>query len=158
MSAPVPASRSATGGHAARVAALVALGLWGLTHLLGGLSLVVSTGRYGPARALEDLATDAPASEVPADPGEVVAGLLRFHGLDVAAAGLVVLLLTVLVSRVRWPLGVSTSLVVVLVLDAGLVATFLVPGLLGAEGLLGPMLGLVALVGAWSAGWRPRQP
>lgn len=154
MTAP---DRAGGAGRAPRVVALVALSLWGLSHVLGGLSLVVSTARYGPAQALADLGTAAPDSEVPADPGEVVAGLLRFHGLDVAAAGLAVLLVTVLVSRVRWPSGVSTSLLLVVVLDVGLVTTFLLPGLLGPEGLVGPVLGVVAGVAAWLGGWRPRQ-
>jgi hypothetical protein len=120
------------------------LAIWGLVHVVGGVSLMVADVADG----LEALGPDA-ADSVPAVPGDTTAGLLRFHGLNVALGGLAVLVLTVAWwrSRRRWQLDVALAIAVAL--DLGLLLFLVVPGLLPlSDGLLGPLLLVVALVGA----------
>lgn len=139
-----------------RRATLLALGLWGAIHVVGGLSLVIGSIHDGGGAALESLAGSAAPEEVPTDPGPVVEGVLAFHGADIAVAGLAVLWVATITARRRWPTGVGPALLLVTVLDLGLVAFLVAPGHTPwAEGLWGPLLLVVAGGSAVQAGWRP---
>lgn len=139
-----------------RLATLVALGLWGAIHVLGGLSLVIEANHDGGGAALESLAGSAAPEDLPTDPGPVVEGVLAFHGADIAAAGLAVLWVAVITARRRWPIGVGPALLLVAVLDLGLVAFLVAPGHTPwSDGVWGPLLLGGALASALLAGWRP---
>ncbi len=116
------------------------LALWGVVHVVGGLSLVTMTATEG----LDSLAPSA-ATPAGADAGEAVAALLHFHGFDIALAGLAVLALAVLWLRggAAWQLVVALGLA--LVLDVGLILYLVGPGLMPlSDGFPGPALLLLA--------------
>ena len=122
---------------------LVALAMWGLVHVAGGVSLLVAGTREG----LETLGPNS-TSTVPPEPGDTVEALLRFHSLNIVLGGLAVLTLTGSWwrSRAQWQLG--TAVAIAVALDIGLIAFFVVPDVLPAsQGLIGPVLVLVAAVG-----------
>lgn len=117
-----------------------ALGLWGATHVIGGTSLLVASTTEG----IDTLAPDA-ATPAPVAPGEGAEALLRFHALNIVLGGLAVLVLIVWWARrrVRWHRDVA--LATAIVLDIGLIAFLVGPGLLPADqGLIGPLLVVVA--------------
>jgi hypothetical protein len=124
--------------------ALVALVLWGLIHIGGGISLLVANATNG----LETLGPNVTGT-VPTDPGDAAEALLRFHSLNIALGGAAVLALAVSWwrTRNRWQLDVAV--VVAAALDIGLIAFFVIPDVLPAsQGLIGPVLVAVAVVGA----------
>jgi len=132
-------------GRAGWIAA-VALGLWGLVHVLGGVSLLVADTSDG----LETLGPNV-ADTVPTNPGDATEALLRFHSLNIAIGGTAVLALTGLWwrSRKRWLLDVAVA--VAAALDVGLLAFFVIPEVLPAtQGLIGPILVIVAIAGVIS--------
>ena len=121
-------------------AAAVSLALWGLLHLVGGASLVA----MGASEGLNTLGPNASTS-APRDGGEAAEALLHFHGLNIAAAGLAVLLLAFAWHRSHRAWQATVGLGVALVLDSGLLLFLVIPGLLPAsQGLLGPGLLVVA--------------
>ena len=128
-----------------RKAATISLLLWGLLHVLGGLSVMFSAA--DPATGLASLASAAPSGSIPTDPGPIVVAVLGFHGFNLAMAGIAVTLITLKRTWRRWPEGVAIGLVVAGVADAGLIIFLLAPGHMPlAEGLWGPALLAVALV------------
>lgn len=141
-SAPAGAQVRSRAKAWSRRVATVSLALWGLVHVVGGASLLLLDGREG----LDTLAPSAPVP-APSTPGDGAAALVHFHGFDIAAAGLAVLALAVWwsTSGRRWQLGCAVAIAAVL--DVGLLAYLVLPGLLPAgEGLLGPGLLVLALV------------
>ena len=125
-----------------RPAAAVSLGLWGLLHLVGGTSLITMGANAG----LDTLGPNAPTPAPPGS-GEAAEALLHFHGLNVAAAGLAVLVLAFGWYRSHRAWQAHVSLGVAVVLDTGLLLFLVAPGLLPAsQGLLGP--GLLAVAAA----------
>lgn len=127
-----------------RIVAATSLALWGLLHLAGGVSLTSMTATEG----LETLGPDAGAP-VPEDAGESAAALLHFHGLNVAVAGLAVLVLAIAWSRSRRTWQVVVAIGIAVVLDVGLLLYLVIPGLLPAsQGLLGPGLLILGSAGA----------
>ncbi len=125
-----------------RPAAAASLGLWGLLHLVGGSSLIAMSGSAG----LETLGPNAP-TPAPRDSGEAAEALLHFHGLNIAVAGLAVIVLAFAWYRSNRAWHVNVSLGVAVVLDTGLLLFLVAPGLLPAsQGLLGP--GLLAVAAA----------
>lgn len=128
--------------------ALIALVLWGLVHIAGGISLLI----VETADGLETLGPNVTGT-VPSDPGEAAEALLRFHSLNIALGGVAVLVLAVLWwrTRNRWQLDVAV--VVAAALDVGLIAFFVIPDVLPAsQGLIGPVLVVIAAVGAHRSG------
>jgi len=124
--------------------ALIALALWGLVHIVGGLSLLVAN----PADGLETLGPNA-TDTVPTIPGDATEALLRFHSLNIALGGAAVLTLAGCWWRgqKRWQLDIAV--VVAAALDVGLLAFFVIPDILPAtQGLIGPILVIVAVAGA----------
>lgn len=140
MSAAASVTDTTTRGWT-RPAAAVSLGLWGLLHLVGGTSLIT----MGATAGLDTLGPNAPVP-APRDSGEAAAALLHFHGLNIAAAGLAVLVLAFAWYRSHLAWQAVVSLGVAAVLDAGLLLFLVAPGLLPAsQGLLGPgLLGVAA--------------
>ena len=133
-----------TAPHRSRAAlvATVALALWGAVHLVGGAALLQLSGAEG----LESLAPNAAAPSE--DAGQAAAALVHFHGFNIAAAGLAVLVLAIVWRRSGrgWQLGVALGLAVVL--DVGLVLFLVGPGLLPlSQGSPGLALLAVALGG-----------
>lgn len=125
-----------------RPAAAASLGLWGLLHLVGGTSLIT----MGASAGLDTLGPNAP-TPAPRDSGEAAEALLHFHGLNIAAAGLAVLVLAIAWYRSQRAWQANVSLGVAVVLDTGLLLFLVAPGLLPAsQGLLGP--GLLAVAAA----------
>ena len=117
-----------------RPAAAASLGLWGLLHVVGGISLIAMGGGAG----LNTLGPNAPTS-APPDSGEVAEALLHFHGLNIAAAGLAVLALALAWYYTHRAWQAMVSLGVAVVLDTGLLVFLVAPGLLPAsQGLLRP--------------------
>jgi hypothetical protein len=122
---------------------MVGLVAWGIVHVVGGISLLVSDTTTG----LETLGPNASAS-VPPMPGEAAESLLRFHSLNILFGGLAVLGLAIAWwrRRNRWQLDVAVT--VAAALDVGLIAFLVIPGVLPAnQGLIGPTLVVVALIG-----------
>ncbi|MBD8868429.1 hypothetical protein [Nocardioides donggukensis] len=116
---------------------------WGLLHLVGGASLLAAGGTEG-------LDTLAPGAATPApDPaGEAAAAVVHFHGFNIAAAGLLVLALALAWRRTGRSWQAAVAVGVAAVLDLGLVAFLLAPGLMPlSEGLWGIALLAVGLVG-----------
>lgn len=125
---------------AARVA-LGAMSAWAVMHVLGGAILVVSSGEEG----VRELGSSV--APLGADPGPVVGGLVGFHGWNVAAGSLAVLVLAARAWGTRWPRGVASVLLIMAVLDAGLVIFLLAPGYLRwSDGVWGLLLLGVAVV------------
>lgn len=123
--------------------ALVALVLWGLVHIAGGISLLIANATDG----LETLGPNVTGT-VPTDPGDAAEALLRFHSLNIALGGAGVLALAISWwrTRNRWQLDVAV--VVAAALDVGLIAFFVVPDVLPAsQGLIGPVLVVIAVGG-----------
>lgn len=134
MTAPRWATRTAVTG----------LVLWGLIHIAGGLSLLVSD----TAEGLETLGPSA-TETVPNNPGETTGALLQFHSLNVLLAGIAVLALATAWSKQRKPWLLNVAVGIAVAMDIGLIAFLVVPGTLPAtEGLFGPLLAIVAAVGA----------
>lgn len=132
-----------TSAWAARTA-MAGLLLWGLVHIAGGLSLLLAD----PVDGLETLGPNTTAS-VPATPGDTTAGLLQFHSLNIAIGGIAVTGLVVAWwrRRTRWQLDVA--LAVAAGLDIGLIAYFVIPGILPAsQGLIGPVLVAISAAAA----------
>lgn len=120
-----------------------ALGAWGLLHLVGGASLMAMEGAEG-------LDTLGPGATMPApDPaGDAAAAVVHFHGLNIAAAGLAVLLLAMAWRRTgkTWQALAAAGLAGIL--DGGLVAFLVAPGLLPVmQGIWGPALLGLGLAG-----------
>jgi hypothetical protein len=137
---PAPPDR---GGRGPSRVVIGALGLWGVVHVAGGASLLAVEAGSG----LEALGPSA-ADSVPADPGAVTEGLLRFHALNVLLGGVAVVALAVAWWRARRAWHLVVALGVVFALDAGLLAFMVVPGLLPVtQGLIGPVLALLATAG-----------
>ena len=125
-----------------RPAAAVSLGAWGLLHLVGGASLIT----MGASAGLDTLGPNSP-TPAPRDSGEAAEALLHFHGLNIAAAGLAVLVLAFGWYRSHRAWQANVSLGIAVVLDAGLLLFLVAPGLLPvSQGLLGP--GLLAVAAA----------
>ena len=125
---------------------LTALLFWGAVHIAGGISLLIADATDG----LETLGPNV-TDTVPTDPGDAAQALLRFHSLNIALGGVAVLALAVSWwrERKRWQLHVAV--VVAAALDVGLIAFFVVPNVLPAsQGLIGPVLVLVAVAGTIS--------
>lgn len=136
--------------------ALIALALWGVVHIAGGVSLLVSDTSDG----LETLGPNV-TDTVPASPGDATDALLRFHSLNIALGGVAVLALAGFWwrSRHRWPLNVAVAIAAAL--DVGLLAFFVIPDVLPAtQGLIGPLLVIVAAFSAIGVGrhTNPNQP
>lgn len=126
--------------HRVAVAGLV---LWGLVHMIGGAALMVDD----TANGLESVGGSA-LETIPADPGDVVAGLLRFHGINIAIGGLAVLGLTIAWRRRRALWQLNAALAIAVALDIGLLAFMVLPGVMPVgDGFIGPALVLVALIG-----------
>ncbi len=113
---------------------------------------VVAASRQGAAEGLASLGSVVTVTAAGAPTGDgarVTAAVVGFHGLDVAAAGVAVLVLAVLAARGgRGAVGaVGAALVVAAVLDVGLAVFLLLPGLMSAaEGAWGIGLLGVAVV------------
>jgi hypothetical protein len=119
----------------------IGLGLWGVIHVLGGVSLLLTDTVSG-------LETLGPDRQAPTDPGAAAEGLLRFHALNVALGGLAVLVL-VAYARGRRCSWTTTALAIAAALDVGLVLFLVVPHVLPAsQGLIGPVLVAVAAAAA----------
>ena len=161
LSAASRLERPATVSSSTRWARRIAIGglaAWGLLHIVGGGVLAGTTYTDGASAALELLGTGARAGGVAADPGPVAQGVLGFHGFNLLVAGAAVVVLAALAARGGWPRGVTTSFGLILAADAGLILFLLAPGYMSlADGIWGPLLLVPALMGAWKAGWRPRQ-
>jgi hypothetical protein len=111
-----------------------------------------------PLAALESLGSATNTNDIPADPGDVVRAVIAFHSFNILMGGAAVEAIAVTVVRSRWPVGVSSSLGIVAVLDAGLIFFLLAPGYMKlAEGAWGPVLFVISVVAAWAGGWRPKQ-
>lgn len=125
-------------------AAMVGLLLWGLVHIAGGLSLLFAD----TVDALETLGPNTTDS-VPAVPGDATAGLLQFHSLNIAIGGVAVTGLAIAWwrRRTRWQLAVAVAIAAGL--DIGLIAYFVIPGILPArQGLIGPVLVVISAAAA----------
>lgn len=119
-----------------RRATATLLGLWGVLHVVGGTSLVLLDGRPG----LETLAPNAPLPGASA-PLESVAAIIHFHGFNVAFGGLAVVVLVVWWAKRQASWRLWVAIWIATVLDVGLLAFLVAPGLLPAgQGLLGPVL------------------
>lgn len=132
--------------------ALTGLVLWGLIHIAGGISLLTTNTADG----LETLGPNA-ADSVPANPGQAAESLLRFHSLNIALGGLAVLGLAIAWTRSnsRWQLDVAVTIAAAL--DVGLIVFLVTPGVLPAnQGLIGPLLVIIAAVGAIQTRRTPR--
>lgn len=121
------ASRTTTGGLLA----------WGLLHVVGGVAMIAAASA-GAQEAIESFATGLATTDVSGPAGDAIAGVVGFHGFNIAAAGAAV---TGLAWRGRhhaaraWlPLTVAT------IADIGLVAFLLAPGTMrwidGSPGLV----------------------
>lgn len=132
--------------------ALTALALWGLVHVIGGVSLLVADISDG----LETLGPNVTGT-VPANPGDAAEALLRFHSLNIVLGGIAVLALTAAWwrTRHRWQLDVAVA--VAAALDIGLIAFFVIPDVLPAsQGLIGPVLVIVAVAAVISIHRHPQ--
>ena len=130
-------------------ATLLALGLWGAIHVIGGASLIAASTTEG----LDTLAPDA-NDPAPAIPGDAADALLRFHALNIVLGGLAVLMLIIWWARsqVRWRR--DTALATAAALDIGLITFLVAPGLLPVtQGMIGPVL--VAIAATTIATTRP---
>jgi hypothetical protein len=122
---------------------MVGLVAWGVVHVAGGISLLVSDTSTG----LETLGPNA-SDSVPAMPGEAAESLLRFHSLNILLGGIAVLGLAIAWwrTRNRWQLDVAVT--VAAALDIGLIAFLVIPGVLPAsQGLIGPTLVVITVIG-----------
>ncbi len=150
---------TATGDRWARGAAIGALVLWGLLHLVGGIAEVATVERDGGQAALELLGSSAEIGDRASDPGAVAESVIAFHGFLIACAGIAVTALTVASARGRRPSTVLGPLAIVAVADAGLLAFLVLPGYTPlSEAFWGPLLLLVALVGAARGGLLTPEP
>jgi hypothetical protein len=137
----------------ARNVALVALGLWGVLHIVGGGAEVATTLGDGGRAGLELLAENATARDIPAEPGPVAESVIAFHGFLIAACGVAVLAIVVGATRTRWPAGLFAALAIVAVADAGLIVFLVAPGYIPlSSALWGPALLALALVAVRLAG------
>lgn len=142
-----------TGVTPALVAPVV-LGLWGVIHVVGGLSLLAD----GSADALRTLGPSSTDS-VPARPGEVTEAVLRFHSLNILLGGVAVLGLSIAWWRSRLAWQLAGALGIGAALDIGLIAFMVVPGILPAnQGLIGPVLVAIAAVAVLSTRRSPTAP
>jgi len=157
----MPVAQAAPVGSAGRrwrTATLGAAGAWGILHVVGGLALAAQAVGDSGAAALRALASAAPADQIPSRTGAVTEAVLAFHGANIAAAGVAVLLISARTARRDWPTGVGMAMVIMAVLDAGLLAFLLVPGHMRmGDGIWGPLLLMVAAVSARQAGWTWRR-
>lgn len=132
--------------------ALTALALWGLVHVIGGVSLLVADTGDG----LGTLGPNATAS-VPNNPGDTAEALLRFHSLNIVLGGIAVLGLTAAWWRTRHRWQLDVAIAVAAALDVGLIAFFVIPEVLPAnQGLIGPVLAIVAAAAAISLHRHPQ--
>jgi hypothetical protein len=140
--------------------ATAALVGWGALHVVGGVALVV-VSRQGATDALGALGTAVTVAGEQAPTGDaarVAAAVVGFHGFDVAAAGVAVLALAVLGHRHRRRDALGGALVIATVLDVGLTAFLLLPGLMSlTDGLAGLALLAAALVTVAAAARRGRR-
>jgi hypothetical protein len=127
----------------ARRISIGAVVAWGLLHLVGGVALISSS----TAQSLQQLGGGGGAAV--GDPGPVAGAVVSFHGFNIAAAGVAVLVLAWRGRPSNWPRGIGTALVLMAVLDAGLAIFLIAPGYLKlSDGLWGPALLVVAAVAA----------
>ncbi len=126
-----------------RLTTTTGLALWGAVHVVGGASMVPMSGKEG----LDTLAPNA-TTLAPDPVGESAAALVQFHGLNIALAGLAVLVLAVAWHRTRLQWQVLVAIGIATALDLGLLIFLVAPGLLPpSQGMLGPALLAVALAG-----------
>lgn len=126
------------------MAVATVLGLWGVIHIAGGLSLLVD----GSADALRTLGPNSTDS-VPALPGEATAALVRFHSLNILLGGVAVLGLSIAWWRSRTDWQLACAVGIAAALDIGLIAFMVLPGILPADqGLIGPVLVAIAAIAA----------
>ena len=122
----------------ARNVAVGALAVWGVVHVLGGVSLLAAE----PADALRTL---GPGSGV-STPDDVMSGVIRFHALNIALGGIGVTILAWLAHGGRSWAGWS-AVAIAVALDVGLLIFLVGPGILPAtEGSIGPVLAAAAVI------------
>lgn len=131
--------------------AFSALGLWGLVHVIGGATVLIADTSDG----LETLGPNA-TSSVPISPGDATEALPRFHSLNILVGGFAVLALTGAWWRIRHRWQLDAAALVAAALDVGLIAFFVIPDVLPAsQGLIGPVLVVIALAGVVSVHRHP---
>lgn len=151
MSATELAATSRGGAHRT---AWIALLLWGVLHMVGGLVLVAA-GSGTADEAVEGYASGLDAVALSGPGVDAVPAIVGFHGFNIAAAGVAVAVLAWR-SRTALARAFDAGVLVALVADVGLVAFFLVPGVMAAaDGAPGIVLLVVALTAGLASGWRP---
>ena len=125
----------------------IAFALWGLVHVLGGASMLMTLSSDGGSAALAMLADQAVSADLPNPTHPVVDGLYAFHSWNLLWIGALVLVIAI---RKNWHndmQGYWINLIVVAAADAGLIFTLIVPGYMSwAAGSPGIVLFVLALV------------
>lgn len=132
--------------NASKVGAVIYI-LWGLLHVLGGVSLLQQLATEGAPGALATLGSAVPGADLPTFSDEVTVAVLAFFAFNWVWIGLLVAVVAVRLNWKNGRVGYWLNLAVAGAADLGLILFLVAPGLMAlSDGWPGPLLWLLAAV------------